>query len=61
VREKLLDYGLIESLFELHRAGRGDWSKHLWNVYTLSSWHDTWVAQVDPVVARDAVARGEPS
>jgi asparagine synthase (glutamine-hydrolysing) len=44
----LLDYTRIDEIFESHRAGRGDWSKHLWNVYTLSAWHDRWVAR-DPI------------
>jgi asparagine synthase (glutamine-hydrolysing) len=41
----LLDYEQIEHIFASHRDGRGDWSKHLWNVYTLSAWHDRWVAR----------------
>ena len=41
----LLDYARLDEMFESHRAGRGDWSKHLWNVYTLSAWHDRWVAR----------------
>ena len=40
----LLDHDLIDQLFAAHRAGRGDWSKHLWNVYNLSLWHDRWIA-----------------
>jgi asparagine synthase (glutamine-hydrolysing) len=40
----LLDYGRLDELFARHRAGDGDWSKHLWNVYTLSAWYDHWVA-----------------
>jgi asparagine synthase (glutamine-hydrolysing) len=45
LRERgLLDYGLIDELFAAHRSGHGDWSKHLWNLYVLSAWHDRWVA-----------------
>lgn len=40
----LLDYDVIDRLFEAHRRGRGDWSKHLWNVYCVSRWYDRWVA-----------------
>ena len=40
----LLDYGLIDELFAAHRAGRGDWHKHLWNLYNVSVWHDRWIA-----------------
>ncbi|HEY7075120.1 MAG TPA: asparagine synthase (glutamine-hydrolyzing) [Solirubrobacteraceae bacterium] len=42
----LLDYDEIDALFAAHRAGAGDWSKHLWNVYSVSVWHDRWVAGV---------------
>jgi asparagine synthase (glutamine-hydrolysing) len=45
LRERgLLDYELVGELFDAHRAGRGDWSKHLWNLYAVSAWHDRWVA-----------------
>jgi asparagine synthase (glutamine-hydrolysing) len=40
----LLDYDRIDELFAAHRAGAGDWSKHLWNVYSVSVWHDRWIA-----------------
>lgn len=40
----LLDLDRIDLLFAAHRSGRGDWSKHLWNVHTLSAWHDRWIA-----------------
>ena len=43
-QRNLLDHELIDRLFAAHRAGRGDWSKHLWNVYNLSLWHDRWIA-----------------
>ncbi|HYJ00228.1 MAG TPA: asparagine synthase (glutamine-hydrolyzing) [Thermoleophilaceae bacterium] len=39
----LLDADRIDAIFESHRHGRGDWSKHLWNLYTVSAWHDEWV------------------
>jgi asparagine synthase (glutamine-hydrolysing) len=44
----LLDYNLIDALFTAHRAGRGDWHKHLWNLYTVSLWHDRWIAGQAP-------------
>ena len=40
----LLDYERIDQLFAAHRAGRGDWHKHLWNLYSVSAWHDRWIA-----------------
>jgi asparagine synthase (glutamine-hydrolysing) len=40
----LLDMNRVRQLFEDHRAGRGDWSYHLWNLYSVSTWHDYWVA-----------------
>jgi len=40
----LLDYGVVDDLFAAHRQGRGDWSKHLWNLFCVSRWHDRWVA-----------------
>ena len=39
----LLDYELVGDLFAAHRHGRGDWSKHLWNLYGVSRWYDRWV------------------
>jgi asparagine synthase (glutamine-hydrolysing) len=45
LRERgLLNYGQIDRLFSAHRANRGDWSKHLWNLYTVSIWYDRWIA-----------------
>ena len=40
----LLDYDVVDRLFAAHAQGRGDWSKHLWNLYCVSSWYDRWVA-----------------
>jgi asparagine synthase (glutamine-hydrolysing) len=40
----LVDYEQVDRLFAAHRAGRGDWSKHLWTLYSVSAWHDRWVA-----------------
>ena len=40
----LLDYDVVDRLFEAHRAGAGAWEYHLWNVYSVSAWHDRWVA-----------------
>jgi asparagine synthase (glutamine-hydrolysing) len=40
----LLDYDLVSDLFAAHRRGRGDWSKHLWNLYVVSRWYDRWIA-----------------
>jgi len=44
----LLDYQRIDELFAAHRAGRGDWHKHLWNLYNVSAWHDRWIARRPP-------------
>jgi asparagine synthase (glutamine-hydrolysing) len=41
---RLLDYDVVDGLFNAHRHGRGDWSKHLWNLYCVSRWYDRWVA-----------------
>jgi asparagine synthase (glutamine-hydrolysing) len=43
-RHELLDYDLVDRLFAAHRAGRGDWSKHLWNLFCVSEWYDRWIA-----------------
>jgi len=40
----LLDYERIDQLFAAHRGRRGDWHKHLWNLYSVSAWHDRWIA-----------------
>jgi asparagine synthase (glutamine-hydrolysing) len=40
----LLDYDVVDGLFTAHRRGRGDWSKHLWNLYCVSRWYDRWIA-----------------
>ena len=40
----LLDYDVVDRLFEAHRAGAGAWEYHLWNVYSVSAWHDRWIA-----------------
>jgi asparagine synthase (glutamine-hydrolysing) len=41
----LVDYEIVDRLFAAHRHGRGDWSKHLWNLYCVSRWYDRWVAR----------------
>jgi asparagine synthase (glutamine-hydrolysing) len=40
----LLDAERVDQLFEAHRVGRGNWSWHLWNIYSAAVWHDQWVA-----------------
>jgi asparagine synthase (glutamine-hydrolysing) len=40
----LVDYDVVDGLFAAHRQGRGDWSKHIWNLYCVSQWYDRWVA-----------------
>jgi asparagine synthase (glutamine-hydrolysing) len=40
----LLDYDQVDTLFAAHKKGRADWSYHLWNLYSVSVWHDYWVA-----------------
>jgi asparagine synthase (glutamine-hydrolysing) len=48
LRERgLLDYDVVDGLFAAHRAGRGDWSKHLWTLYSVSAWYDRWVSGLD--------------
>jgi len=44
VERELLDYQVVDDLFAAHRRGRGDWSKHLWNLYCVSRWYDRWIA-----------------
>jgi asparagine synthase (glutamine-hydrolysing) len=39
----LIDYDLVDGLWEAHRAGQ-EWSFQLWNLYNVSAWHDYWVA-----------------
>jgi asparagine synthase (glutamine-hydrolysing) len=41
---QLLDYDVVDEVFAAHRRGRGDWSKHLWNLYCVSRWYDRWIA-----------------
>jgi asparagine synthase (glutamine-hydrolysing) len=41
----VLDYDVVDRLFAAHRHGRGDWSKHLWNLYCVSCWYDRWIAK----------------
>jgi asparagine synthase (glutamine-hydrolysing) len=43
----LLDRDVADRLFVAHLAGAGDWSYHLWNLYTLAAWHDHWIADRD--------------
>ena len=40
----LLDYAVVDRLFAAHKARHGDWSKHLWTLYSVSAWYDRWVA-----------------
>jgi asparagine synthase (glutamine-hydrolysing) len=40
----LLDYDEIDRLFAAHAAGRADFSYHLFNLYSISVWHDRWIA-----------------
>jgi asparagine synthase (glutamine-hydrolysing) len=48
LRERgLLDHDVVDGLFAAHAAGRGDWSKHLWNLYCVSRWYDRWIARRD--------------
>ena len=42
----LLDYDEVDRLFAAHAKGPADWSNHLWNLYSVSMWHDHWVAGV---------------
>jgi asparagine synthase (glutamine-hydrolysing) len=48
LREReLLDYDVVDQIFAAHERGRGDWSKHLWNLYCVSRWYDRWIARRD--------------
>ena len=47
----LIEYEIVDRLFAAHRQQRGDWSKHLWNLYCISVWHDRWVARTASVRA----------
>jgi asparagine synthase (glutamine-hydrolysing) len=40
----LLNYDLVDRLWDAHRAGPANWSFHLWNLYNVSAWYDHWVA-----------------
>ena len=40
----LLDLDVIDRLFAAHQGGRADWSYHLWNLHSVSRWHDRWIA-----------------
>jgi asparagine synthase (glutamine-hydrolysing) len=42
-KRRLVDYEVVDDLFAAHRHGRGDWSKHLWNLYCVSRWYDHWI------------------
>ncbi len=44
----LLDYETMDAIIAAHREGRGDWSKHIWNVYGLSTWYDRWIEGASP-------------
>lgn len=39
----LLDYDVVDGLWEQHRNG-ANWGKHLWNLLNVSVWHDYWIA-----------------
>jgi asparagine synthase (glutamine-hydrolysing) len=46
LRERdLLDYDVVDQLFAAHARRRGDWSKHLWNLFCVSRWYDRWIAR----------------
>jgi asparagine synthase (glutamine-hydrolysing) len=40
----LLDYDEVDRLFAAHIRGRADYSYHLFNLYSISVWHDYWIA-----------------
>jgi len=51
LRSGLVERGLIRSspvdhLFAAHQSGRSDVSYLIWNLYSVSAWHDRWVAGV---------------
>jgi asparagine synthase (glutamine-hydrolysing) len=43
-----LDDEQVGRLFAAHRSGAGDYSQHLWNLYSISSWYDRWIEQREP-------------
>jgi asparagine synthase (glutamine-hydrolysing) len=43
----LLDYDRIDRLWKAHRRQHANWAFQLWNLYTLSLWHDQWIAGRD--------------
>jgi len=42
--EGFFDYAHIGALFRDHKEGRRDHGWHLWTLYNLSLWYDTWIA-----------------
>jgi asparagine synthase (glutamine-hydrolysing) len=44
VERGLVDPDRLDQLFAAHRSGPADWSDHLWNIYSVSAWHDYWIA-----------------
>ncbi|HKQ98088.1 MAG TPA: asparagine synthase C-terminal domain-containing protein, partial [Candidatus Polarisedimenticolia bacterium] len=42
--EGYFDYNHIGALFRDHKDGRRDHGWHLWTLYNLSVWYDTWIA-----------------
>jgi asparagine synthase (glutamine-hydrolysing) len=53
----LLDTATIDRLFDAHRSGAGDWSFHIWNLYSACVWHDYWVAGRRPAERPVPLAR----
>jgi asparagine synthase (glutamine-hydrolysing) len=46
IERGVLNVAPLNRLFDEHRAGRADWSYHLWNVYNACTWHDRWIAGI---------------
>ena len=42
-RRNFLDYEFVDQLLNEHRAGKRDWSFHLWCLLNLSLWYDRWI------------------
>ena len=42
--EGFFDYGHVAALFKDHKEGRRDHGWHLYTLYNLSLWYDTWIA-----------------
>lgn len=40
----LLDYDYVDTTWQHHRSGQSDRSLQLWSLWSVSAWHDRWIA-----------------